>query len=62
VDVPASSVARGWALASYLVAHAGPLEISTVAYRGRQWSAGSDHGWQRTSDNSPTATDSVVIE
>jgi hypothetical protein len=59
VDLSAPSVPRGWTLASYLVAHAGPLDIGTVTYRGRRWSAGSSHGWEHTSDGS--AADSVVI-
>jgi hypothetical protein len=59
VQVPAGSRARGWALASYLVAHARGLRVSTVTYRGRQWSAGSDRGWQHTHPRTPTT--SVVV-
>jgi hypothetical protein len=47
--VPASSTQHGWALASYLVAHAHQLGIATVTYQGRTWSAGSNSGWRRTS-------------
>jgi hypothetical protein len=43
--LPALSTSRGWALASYLVAHASGLGVSTVTYAGRAWSAGDDRGW-----------------
>ena len=38
---------RGWAVASYLVAHASRLHVSTVGYDGRVWTAGrrSERGW-----------------
>jgi hypothetical protein len=49
LEVPAASTPRGWAIASYLVAHASRLGIATVAYRGREWSAGDEHGWRRSS-------------
>jgi len=52
VQVAAPSSARGWAIASYLVARAYRLDISHVSYRGREWSAGSDGGWQRASGGS----------
>jgi hypothetical protein len=40
---------RGWALAHYLVAHASRLDVRTVIFDGRIWSAGlrSDSGWRR---------------
>jgi len=47
--LPAGSAPRGWALASYLVAHAQQLGISTVTYRGRAWSADDNRGWRRAS-------------
>jgi hypothetical protein len=59
VEVSTSSTPRGWALASYLVAHAGPLSITTVTYRGRQWSADSTRGWQHVSDGA--SPESVVV-
>jgi hypothetical protein len=38
---------RGWAVAQYLVAHAGPLKIRAVAFDGRTWRVGrdSEKGW-----------------
>lgn len=39
--------ARGWALAHYLVAHAERLEVDTVIFDGRIWTARrSDEGWR----------------
>ncbi|HEX3932908.1 MAG TPA: hypothetical protein VHW64_19635 [Nocardioides sp.] len=58
--VASGTVPRGWALASYLVAHAQTLHIGRVGYRERAWTAGSSHGWERASSGS--ATDSVVID
>jgi hypothetical protein len=49
--LPAASRPRGWALASYVVAHASGLGVSTVTYAGRAWSAGDDSGWRKTSGN-----------
>lgn len=46
VQVPVTSTAHGWALASYLVAHAYRLGISRVTYAGRAWSADSTAGWR----------------
>ena len=42
---------RGWAVASYLVAHASRLDIKRVAFDGRVWTAGqrSEHGWRADS-------------
>jgi hypothetical protein len=39
---------RGWAVASYLVAHATRLRIATVSFDRRVWSAGarSERGWR----------------
>lgn len=59
VELTAGTVPRGWAVASYLVARAQILGISTVAYRGREWTAGSTQGWQHGPSGS--ATDSVVV-
>jgi len=59
LELPASSRARGWAVASYLVAHAQQLGISTVGFRGREWSTESNRGWQRAHDGA--TADSVVI-
>ncbi|HEX6150853.1 hypothetical protein [Nocardioides sp.] len=40
---------RGWAMAQYLVAHAARLDVRTVIFDGRIWSAGlrSGSGWRR---------------
>ena len=45
--VEAATRPRGWSLASYLVAHASRLHLSTVSYDGRTWTAGSNDGWTR---------------
>jgi hypothetical protein len=49
-DAPASRQ-YGWAVAQYLVGNADRLEIRSVAYRGKLWTAAaSDEGWQRSGD------------
>jgi hypothetical protein len=47
---------RGWAVASYLVAHAARLQIATVSFDRRVWRAGSrsEHGWRASSQGSRT--------
>jgi hypothetical protein len=43
---PANQRARGWALAHYLVANAADLEISSISFGGRTWTAeDSPKGW-----------------
>jgi hypothetical protein len=43
----APSRRQGWALAQYLVGHADRLDIRTVTFSGRTWSAEtSDEGWR----------------
>jgi hypothetical protein len=49
LEVPVSSTPRGWALASYLVAHAGQLGLSTVTFRDHVWKADDSHGWRHGS-------------
>jgi len=45
--VSEASKARGWALAQYLVAHADRLEVSTVIFDGRIWTARrASRGWR----------------
>ncbi len=45
--VTEASKARGWALAQYLVAHADRLEVSTVIFDGRIWTARrAFQGWR----------------
>ena len=44
----AGVVARaGWSVASYVVAHAAQLGVTSVGFRGRQWTAGDNAGWRR---------------
>jgi hypothetical protein len=57
---------KGWAIASYLVAHAGRLSIDHVIFDDRIWSAGrtSEQGWR---DYEPpregaTATERAILE
>lgn len=44
---------HGWAVASYLVAHARELGITSVGYRGREWSTGSTRGWHHSAGPGP---------
>jgi hypothetical protein len=49
-DAPESR-RHGWALAQYLVGNADRLQIRSVAYRGKLWTAASsDDGWHRSDD------------
>jgi hypothetical protein len=59
VEVAAPSAPRGWALASYVVAHAHSLGVATVTFQGREWSADSNRGWQHAADSA--SPDSVVV-
>lgn len=61
--VSADNRRRGWAIASYLVAHAARLDIDHVIFDKRIWSAGSrsESGW-RAYDPGSTAGDRVVLE
>lgn len=54
---------RGWAMAQYLVAMAERLEIRTVIFDGRIWTAGrkSDDGW-RTYEPPERAGDRAILE
>jgi hypothetical protein len=47
---------HGWAVASYLVAHAARLQIAAVSFDRRLWTAGtrSERGWRASSGGSPT--------
>jgi len=47
--VSEESKQRGWAMAHYLVAHAARLDVRTVIFDGRIWTAGlrSGSGWRR---------------
>ncbi len=46
--VSAANRRTGWAIASYLVAHAGRLDIGNVIFDGRIWTSGrrSEQGWR----------------
>jgi hypothetical protein len=59
LQIPVSSASRGWALASYLVAHADRLGISGVTYAGRAWTSGTNAGW-RPIEGSPDRSRVVV--
>ncbi|GAB3659459.1 heavy metal transporter [Nocardioides korecus] len=39
---------QGWAVAQYLLAHAGSLHVRTVGFHGRRWQTGtpSEQGWR----------------
>lgn len=48
---PANQRARGWALAHFLVANAADLDITSVSFRGRSWTAqDSPKGWVKNPD------------
>ena len=53
---------RGWAVAHYLVARAGLLDIQTVIYDDRIWSAGyrSEAGWREYDE--PSGANQRVLE
>ena len=55
---------RGWAMAHYLVAQAARLDIRTVIYDGRIWTAGwrSGEGWRRyTPDTSGKSAETAAV-
>jgi len=59
------TVQRGWAVASWAVAHCQDLHISAVRYAGKQWTeANSTEGWQplvaASGSAAPTPTDAGV--
>jgi hypothetical protein len=61
--VNAGNKRRGWAIASYLVAHAARLDIDHIIFDKRIWSAGerSDRGW-RVYDPGNAPGDRAVLE
>ena len=61
--VTAANRRRGWAMASYLVAHASRLQVDHVIFDARIWSAGlrSEAGW-RDYDPGSARGDSAVLE
>jgi hypothetical protein len=61
--VSADNRRRGWAVASYLVAHAARLHVDHVIFDARIWSAGSrsESGW-RDYDPGSRAGDRAVLE
>lgn len=54
VRVPAGPTGNkdGWAAASYALARADGLGVKTIAYDGRQWSAGKDRSWEQSTEAS----------
>ena len=58
LEVAAASPTRGWAQAAYLVAHAQQLGLSSVAFAGYAWDAGSNAGWHAVKGG---ATRSAVV-
>jgi hypothetical protein len=60
--ISAAHKTRGWAIAQYLVAQADRLEIKTVIFDGRIWTAGekSGDGW-RTYVPSETSGDRAIL-
>jgi hypothetical protein len=57
------STQHGWAVASYLVAHAAPLHLAAVSFDKRVWHAGSrsEHGWRTTPATRGTAPGTVRV-
>ena len=55
---------RGWAIASYLVAHADRLAVQTVIFDDRIWKAGSrsDDGWRDYRVPSSSGGDRTILE
>lgn len=52
---------RGWALASWAMAHASELRIERISYGDRRWSAAdSGKGWQKVPDGSDVGTPANV--
>jgi hypothetical protein len=60
VQVPVSSRAHGWAVASYLVSRARALAITSVTYAGRDWDAGDNKGWRSAQGGPDTSV--VVVD
>jgi hypothetical protein len=60
--VSAPNKRKGWAIASYLVAHASRLQVDHIIFDKRIWSAGrSEQGW-RDYDPGDRAGDRAVLE
>lgn len=53
VDAGADGNRRGWAIAQFLVAYAGELKISSVAFDGHIWSSGRDSQKRWVRSDSP---------
>lgn len=63
--INAANKTRGWALAQYLVAQAARLEVSTVIFDGRIWTARrADKGWRdyRVSRGNRSAASVRILE
>ena len=59
--VNADNNRRGWAIASYLVAHADRLAVNTIIFDDRVWKAGSA-GWGDYRVPSSSSGDPVILE
>ena len=61
--VSAPNKRKGWAIASYLVAHASRLHVDHIIFDGRIWGSGgrSEQGW-RPYDPGDGAGDRAVLE
>ena len=59
--VTEANQARGWAVASYLVAHADRLGVRTVIFDDRIWVAGRDDSW-RDYDPPSRSGDPAILE
>jgi hypothetical protein len=62
--INADNKRRGWAIASYLVAHADRLAIETIIFDDRVWKAGSrsDDGWRDYRVPSSSRGDRAILE
>jgi hypothetical protein len=58
--VPVTSARDGWAVASWLVAHAQPYGLTEIRYAGRHWTA--DDGYDGWTKNDKAPADRVVIK
>jgi len=62
VSVRVPDAAAGWAVACWLVAHAGSYGLGQVRYQDYQWTFGqAAHGWTRVADARLRAAAGVVL-
>jgi hypothetical protein len=62
--ISAENKKRGWAMATWLVANADRLDVSTIIFDGRIWHAGSrsDDGWTDYRVPSSSRGDRKILE